>query len=61
MCRSWVCSEGIYKGTLGHKGVDKLNAAYRQSDRAAGVNVGMDGFTNVMNFFNDICSGRGRA
>lgn len=57
MCRSWVCSEGIYKGTSGNKGVDKLNTAYHQSDSAAGVNAGMDGFQNIMDFFNNACKG----
>lgn len=57
MCRSWVCSEGIYKGTSGNKGVDKLNTAYHQSDSAAGVNAGMDGFQNIMDFFNTACKG----
>lgn len=57
MCRSWVCSEGIYKGTSGNKGVDKLNTAYHQSDSAAGFNAGMDGFQNIMDFFNNACKG----
>lgn len=61
MCRSWVCSEGIYKGTSDHKGVDKLNNAYRQSDSAAEVKAGMDGFQQVVDFFNNICKGRFRS
>lgn len=48
MCRSWVCSEGIYTGTSGHKGIDKLNAAYNQSDSASGFQAGIDGFKNIM-------------
>ena len=57
MCRSWVCAEGIYKGATGHKGVNKLNAAYQQSDSAEGVKAGMDGFQNIMDFFNNACKG----
>lgn len=57
MCRSWVCAEGIYKGTSGNKGVDKLNAAYHHSDSAAGVKAGMNGFQQVMDFFNNACKG----
>lgn len=51
ICRSWVCSQGIYKGTSGNKGVDKLNNAYHQSD--TGFQAGMDGFQSVMDFFNN--------
>ena len=57
MCRSWVCAEGIYKGNSGHKGVDKLNTAYQQSEGAAGVKAGMDGFQKVYDFFNNACKG----
>ena len=60
MCRSWVCSEGIYKGTSGNKGVDKVNNAYHQGDSAnaaSGFQAGMDGFQNIMDFFNNACKG----
>ena len=59
MCRSWVCSKGIHKGTSGNKGVDKVNAAYHQSDTTAGINSGDGefGFNNVMDFFNNACKG----
>lgn len=57
MCRSWVCSEGIYRGTSGHKGVDKLSNAYHQSASAAEVKDGTDGFQQVVDFFNNVCKG----
>lgn len=57
ICRSWVCAEGIFNGTSGNKGGDKLNTAQPQSDSAAGVNAGMDGFQNIMDFFNNACKG----
>ena len=60
MCRSWICAEGIYNGTSGNKGVDKLNAAYQQSKSAnadSGGHTGMDGFQSVMDFFNNACKG----
>ena len=57
MCRSWVCSKGIYKGTSGNKGVDKLNTAYHQSVSATGFQAGMDGFQNIMDYFNNACKG----
>ena len=53
MCRSWVCSEGIYKGTSWHKGVDKMNTAYHQSEGAKDFS----GFQDVMDFFNNACKG----
>ena len=57
MCRSWVCSEGIYKGTTGNKGVDKLNAAYHESERATGYEGGKDGFQQVVDLFNNVFNG----
>ena len=48
MCRSWVCASGVYKGTSGNKGIDKLNEAYHQSDTAAGVKAGINGYNNIM-------------
>lgn len=53
MCRSWVCAEGIYKGTSGHKGVDKMNTAYQQSEGAKDISS----FQDVMDFFNNACKG----
>lgn len=62
MCRSWVCSEGIYKGTSGNKGVDKLNAAYHHSDSdstnaATGYQAGVDEFNNIMDMLSRYSGG----
>lgn len=50
MCRSWVCSEGIYKQNKGSVQSDSANAA-------SGFQASMDGFQNIMDFFNNACKG----
>ena len=62
MCRSWVCSEGIYKGTCGNKGGDKLNTAYHQSTNAAsGSQAGMDGYSTIVDFLTALKRGKQQA
>lgn len=53
MCRSWVCSEGVYKGPSGNKGVDKLNSAYQASNASSGASSGVDGIFDILRKFSN--------
>ena len=54
ICRSWVCSEGIYEGTSGNKGVDKLNSAYQASKSSEGSSCsGVDGIFDILRKFSN--------
>lgn len=54
MCRSWVCSEGIYKGTSGNKGVDKMNSAYQARKASAGSSCsGVDEIFDILRKFSN--------
>lgn len=53
ICRSWVCSEGVYKVHSGNKGINKLNAAYQDSKASAGSSSGVDGIFDILRKFSN--------